>query len=84
MYMKQVSIEEANRALNEQEIKTIFLSEANGYDARRLSIVNRPGRISRPISYEVRLKIRQPDETDRIMLEEFDNLPQAVRYYNSI
>lgn len=82
--MRQVEKEEAARALHELEIKTTFLSEANGYSARRLSVVHRPGRISEPIAYEVRLKLRQVDETDEIVVKEFKFLAEAVSFYNNM
>lgn len=81
---KDVTIEEAARALYELEIKTTFLSETDGYDSRRLSVVHRPGKISSPISYEVRLKQRQHDETDKVTAKEFDTLYEAVRSYNNM
>lgn len=81
---KDITVEEAARALNELEIKTTFLSEADGYDSRRLSVVHKHGRISSPISYEVRLKQRQHDETDKVTVKEFDTLYEAVRFYNNM
>lgn len=81
---KDITIEEANRALNELEVRTIFLGETDGYDYRRLTVIYKPARISCPITYEVHLKHRQSNETDKITEREFVNLPEAVRFYNDM
>lgn len=82
--MKQVSIEEAIRAMNELEVVTTILSETDGYNARRLSMVYRPGKVMSSFAYVVRLKKRQFDETDIITEEAFDNMHAAVKHYNSM
>ena len=82
--IKRMTTDEAIRAMNELEVDTTFLSDTDGYSARRLSLVHRPGFITRPVVFRVRLKERQFDETDRVTKRDFDVLSNAVRFYNTL
>ena len=82
MNVRQIPIEEAMRALNSVETISQIFTETQGYSMRKLFLVHRPARISQPISYLVRLKERQFDETDKVTEREFFNYREAVDFYN--
>lgn len=82
MQVRQTTIEEAVRAVNSLEVTTVVLSESHGYGMRRLSMVHRPGSILTPITYVVRLKERQHDETDKVVEEGFGTISEAIEFYN--
>ena len=82
--MKFYAIEEAIRALNELEVRTVVLSEVKGHNKLELTMVHIPRRISQPLTYVVRWARASGDETIETNKKEFSNFRAAVDHYNKL